>query len=127
MNLGTQTASLVNHIYSRSFTTDINVGDGATFLMWTDRKAATVIDVFTKGKYTYFTIQEDNVSRIDSNGMSDAQSYEYTPNPEGCTKTFRVTENGYQAVYVNPETGRFVNTSGNVIVGRRSHHHDYSF
>jgi hypothetical protein len=128
MKLGTQTASLFNHLMANTSVKDIVVGEtGATLLSWTDRKAATVVDLFTKGKYTYVTVQRDNAERSDNNGMSDAQSYTYTRNPNGCKETFRITDKGFVKVYVS-ENGRFKKAGvGGLALGVRREHYDFSF
>lgn len=127
MKLGTQTGSLVNHVVSREEATLPEIGEGATVLQWSDRKPATVIEIFTKGKFDYIVVQEDNAKRIDDNGMSDIQEYEYTPNTDGVTNVFRITDDGYQHVYKS-ETGRYVKGSGlGLAIGRREMYHDFSF
>ena len=129
MKLGTQTGSLVNHIYSRSAGATPEVGIGATMLSWSDRHAGTVIEVFTKGAYEYVTIQADNYKRIDNNGYSESQSYEYTPNPEGPLSYFRrkSDQHQWQGVYINPETGKFNKGLGGLILGEREEYYDFSF
>ena len=55
LRLGTETGSLVNHVWSRTRPVgpeDVCEGMGATFLSWTDRHAATVHAVWTEGKKT---------------------------------------------------------------------------
>lgn len=127
MKLGTQTGSLVNHLLSRAPTTLPEIGDAATVTHWTDRSAATVINVFQKGKYNYVVVQEDNAVRVDDNGLSEIQDYEYTRNPEGITSTFRITDNGYEHVYL-AETGRYNKSdSCGLCIGRRQKYHDPSF
>lgn len=129
MKLGTQTGSLFNHIMANCSIKDIIPGEtGATLLSWSDRHAATVVDVFTKGKFNYVTVQEDNAKRVDNNGMSDAQDYEYTANPDGAKRIFRITDKGFVQVYVDNETGRFKKYgSGGLMIGRRDHFYDFSF
>lgn len=122
MKLGTQTGSLVNHFLANASSTnlkDIVIGEtGATLLSWSDRHAATVVDIFTKGKFEYITVQEDIATRTDNLGMSDAQSYEYTRDDNGSKQTFRVTDNGFIKVYVDSETGRYKKTNGGLMIGR---------
>jgi len=57
------------------------IGMGATIQLWSDRIAGTIVRI-TKTKKTIF-IQEDAASRIDRNGISESQRYEYTPNSKG--------------------------------------------
>jgi len=128
MKLGTQTGSLFNHIMSNNTIKEIVPGvTGATLLSWSDRHAATVIETFKKGKYDYIVVQQDIATRVDNLGMSDAQSYTYERNPEGPTYTFRITEKGFQGVYANPETGRFLKCGGGLTVGQRAEYYDFSF
>lgn len=129
MKLGTHTNSLVNYMMANGTVSEIIPGEtGATILSWTDRKAATVIETFKKGKYDYIVVQLDDVKRIDNNGMSESQEYEYTPNPNNGTLTFRVTDKAFLNVRKNEETGRYALTGVyNLSVGTRQHYYDYSF
>ena len=94
------------------------VGDGATVCFWTDRHAATVTEVVLfksgarQGQVRSITVQEDTVTRVDGGGMSDSQSYEFTPNPAGAKRTFHTDKSG--------------RTPG-LAVGGRSHYYDFSF
>ena len=129
MKFGTQTGSLFNHIMANGSVKDIIPGEtGATLLSWSDRHAATVIELFKKGKFEYVVVQRDHVKRIDNNGMSEGQTYEYTRNAEGSKSTFRITDNGFIRVYVDSETGRFKKCgSGGLMIGRRDQFFDFSF
>lgn len=126
MQLGTQTASLINHLYSNSNNPIPNVGMGATFLAWTDRTAGTVISV----ENGIVSVQEDNFLRTDSNGMSDAQSYEHSPNPNGFVRHYRFSKRKekWEEVSLNTNTGRWIkNGDQGIIFGRRDRYYDYSF
>lgn len=131
MKLGTETGSLINHIYSIATKGQPvpTVGMGATTLGWTDRHAATVIDVFMVGKAQFVTVQQDDAKRSDNNGMSEAQDYEYMPNPYGRTDTFRFSQSGkWDHVIKNAETGRWKKTDGlGLRIGERDKYHDFSF
>jgi hypothetical protein len=129
MKLGTQTGSLINHIMANASVKDIVLGEtGATLLSWSDRHAATVIDIFTKGKFEYIVVQEDTVKRVDANGISESQTYEFTRNADGSTKTFRITDKGFESVYLDNDTNRWKKSSnGGLMIGRREHFYDYSF
>lgn len=130
MKLGTQTGSLFNHLMSNTSVKEIIPGEtGATLLSWTDRRAATVVEVFKKGVYDYIVVQRDIATRVDKNGMSDAQSYEYSRDPNGFKETFRIGKKGtFEKVYVNAETGRFVKAGvGGLSVGTRNEYYDFSF
>lgn len=125
MKLGTQTGSLINHIYSRHANPEPAVGMGATICMWSDRHAVTIVEV-AKG---YIVTQTDNVKRIDNNGMSESQSYEYTPNPEGSLQYWKLDKKGkYRVAYKN-ENGRlvFASHSSHLGIGYREEYYDFSF
>jgi hypothetical protein len=131
MSYAQQTGSLVNHLHARGVVGQPTpvVGMGATLLSYTDRHGATIIDVQTIRGVTYITVQEDNSVRIDKNGMSESQEYEYTRDPNGRTETFRTAKNGmWERVYKNPETNRWNRSStGGVRIGDRNTYHDFSF
>lgn len=126
MKLGTQTGSLVNHIYSRTSNPEtIVVGMGATICMWSDRHAVTIVEI-GKG---YLVTQADTVTRVDGNGISESQSYEYTPNPEGSLQYWKLDKNGkYRTAYKN-ENGRlvFAGSSCHLGIGYREEYYDFSF
>ncbi len=127
LRAGTQTGSLVNHVYSRFAVPTPEVGMPATILGWTDRHPATVVEVFTKGKSSYVVLQQDSYKRIDNNGMSDAQEYEYSRNPQGQKRTFRISATGgLEAVHLN-DNGRYVKSDGGAVIGVRERYYDFSF
>lgn len=57
----------------------IKVGQGATFHIGSDRYPYTVVEVCSP---TRVVLQADNYRRIDKNGFSEDQTYEYTPNSD---------------------------------------------
>lgn len=128
MKLGSQTGSLTNHLYSRMVVGQptVVVGMGATLLRWTDRTACTIVRIDGK----YITVQRDHAKRIDKNGMSECQDYEYSPDTEGACYTFKQEKDGrWSEVIKNEETGRFVKIKGGLglRIGHRDSYHDYSF
>ena len=128
MKLGTETGSLVNHIMTTSSFEIPKVGDGATLCSWSDRNPATVIMVQEKGNVVYIDVQSDDYKRIDDNGMSECQEYEYTANPEGSISHFRIRKGKIERIRKNPETGRWIKSSnGGVYFGKREKFYDYSF
>lgn len=92
------------------------VNMGVTINFYSDRTAATIIQVTNNGKK--FVCREDTSIRTDKNGMSDSQTYSYQPNPDG--KLFFVSQR---------KDGRFrVSVSGEVVsLGIRRKFHDFSF
>ena len=127
MKLGTQTGSLVNHIYSTSSCENISIGDPATLTGWTDRSAATVTDVFAHGKYNYISVTKDISKVVGGTGYGD-EVYEYSRDPNGYEETFRVVDGKLISVYKNTATGRWIKrNSGGCFVGRRDSYRDPSF
>lgn len=96
----------------------LQVGVGCTLLSWTDRTPATIVDVDPKGRW--IKVQEDNYKRIDCNGMSDSQDYEYSPNPNGSITTYKKARNG-------KFTHNGKNDGTGILIGVRERYFDYSF
>lgn len=94
------------------------VGMGATYLGHSDRHPYTVISVSKSGKT--ITVQADNAKRIDNNGMSESQTYEYTPNPEGAIRTCRLSKDGNWRM----SGGDYRPV---IMLGRREEYYDYSY
>ena len=99
------------------------IGMGATILYWSDRKAATIVDITRfksgpkAGQVKAITVQQDIATRTDSWGMSDAQSYNYQPDPDAPTRTFSLRKDG-----------RYRDSGGTSIrIGSRDQYYDYSF
>lgn len=112
-----RTGSLINRVLGEGVPARApEVGDGMTVCFWTDRRACTVIAVTPSGATV--TLQEDHAIRTDENGMSDAQSYRYEPNPDGVTRVARRGRDGRYSI-----GGR----RGSAVVPGRRHYHDYSF
>jgi hypothetical protein len=103
-----------------SGTTTPKVGDGATVVAWTDRAAATIVEVSKSGKTV--VAQRDTARRIDKNGMSDCQDYECTPNPNGCRETFTLRANGAWV-----EKGQPMRGGSRLSIGERRPYFDFSF
>lgn len=130
MKLGTQTGSLINHLIAGSNTlAEIKAGTPATILSWTDRSPATVFRVFKVGSSTIVETRDDIYKRIDNNGMSESQEYEYKIDVNGSQSYWKIDKKGdVSRVYLKKETGRWVKTkSGSIAFGRREKYHDFSF
>ena len=128
MKLGSETGSLVNHLESRMVigAPEPEVGMGATMLGWTDRYPGTVIA--WDGKV--LTVQGDTATRTDSNGMSESQEYDYTPDPSGSLTRFKRDRQGMWREVHTSEKGRLVFCEGGgngLILGRREKYYDFSF
>jgi len=134
MKLGTETGSLYNYIYSRAVIGEpkIYLGLGATILGWTDRYPCTIVEIATKrnGSLDYIVVQEDDAKRIDKNGMSEDQTYEYTRNEDGRTHYYRKDKKGiWRSCIRKGQTGRIVYTRDNrgLTIGERDKYYDFSF
>lgn len=113
-----QHGSLQNLMLSRSSATeppaDLKVGDGMTEVMWTDRHPYTVVEI-SESRQTV-KVQADNYKRTDKNGMSDSQSYEFSPNTDSPIETLRWSK----------KRGLYTRKGTPFWLGRRCYH-DYSF
>ena len=132
MRLGTQTSSLTNHLYASATIGQPEpvVGMGATILCWTDRRAATIIEVGTHRGLLMVAVQDDTATRSDANGMSECQSYTYAPNPDGEVRRF-VFKAGIWRSLEQDASGRLVlsraGSGYGLRIGERHHYHDFSF
>jgi hypothetical protein len=115
-----KTNSFMNEVMANSVSPDNtpHVGQGATHLGWTDRHAYTVIEVITP---KHIRVQRDISTRVDSNGMSEAQEYEFTPNPNGHVEEIRLCKDGHWYSKGGMKNGRLFS------VGYRDSYYDYSF
>jgi hypothetical protein len=127
MNLGTHTGSLVNHMYSRMTINEPEptVGMGVTMLSWTDREAGTIVEVNMKKRY--IAVTDDHAKRIDNNGMSESQEYEYTSDFNGHRNYYRKDRKGQWRRCFYNENKRLVFGTGGLIIGRREKYHDFTF
>jgi hypothetical protein len=91
------------------------VGMGATKISWTDRHPYTIIEVRSKST---IIVQEDESIRLDGNAMSEGQTYEYKPDPNGSKYTLTLRRDGRWKV--KGDTTVFA-------LGYRSRYHDFSF
>lgn len=92
------------------------IGEGATVRVGSDAYPYTIIDISDSGKTIY--LREDKVERIDNNGMSELQEYNYFRNPEG--KEIKATRR---------KNGSWKTTGNNcpVSIGIRCRFYDFSF
>jgi phage gp45-like len=115
-----QYGSLQNLMMSGNTATTPEVGMGATILLYTDRHAATVVKVSASGKEV--TVQRDKATRRDGNGMSDAQSYDFTPDPTAAEEVYTLRKNGAWV-----RKGQSLSSGTKLRLGSRSEYYDYSF
>lgn len=112
--------SLINNQLSGSNQPEPVIGMGCTKCMWSDREAYTIIDVSENRKT--IVVQRDSVKRIDSNGMSESQEYEYTQDPNGEIEVVTLRKNGRWITQGEP----MKNGTG-WLIGERCEYYDYSF
>jgi len=96
----------------------VNIGDGATIYVGSDRYAGTVIEV----KKNEILIQYDTAIRTDRNGLSENQSYKFIQNPN--EKKLRFIK-GKKGFWYEIEEGK--KTSSYAVIGKRDHYWDPSF
>ena len=134
MNIGTQTGSLVNNLYSRMTigAPAPEVGMAATTLSWTDRHAATVTEVteLTSKVWAYeIRVVEDKVLVIKGSTHDGSATFAFVPNPMGYADIYRMDRKTGAWVhgYINQDTGKFKKGQGGLILGHRDHYVDPSF
>ena len=134
MNIGTQTNSLVNHLYSRMTVGAPApvVGMAATTLSWTDRHAATVTEVteLTSKVWAYqISVVEDTVMVVRGSTHDGSAEFATVPNADGYADLYRSDRKtgAWVRGYINKDTGRFQKSSGGLILGKRDHYVDPSF
>jgi hypothetical protein len=135
MNLGTQTNSLVNHLYSRMTVGAPApvVGMAATTLSWTDRHAATVTKVTAFGGVKLWSheieVVEDTALVISGSTHDGSATFAFVPNTNGYVNLYRKSRKTGAWVhgYINRDTGKFNKSSGGLILGTRDHYVDPSF
>ena len=104
---------------------ELNIGDGVTINYYSDEKPATIIEIDTKGKW--IKVQEDNAKRIDNNGMSDSQDYEYSRNPNGRIHTFYKTRRKDITLFTNTGRSKYSQYDIYLSLKLRRAYFDYSF
>jgi hypothetical protein len=114
--------SFQNMMYAGATPKTPEVGMGATLVSWTDRYAYTVVAVETfktgpkAGQVKAVVATEDKAKRVDANGMSECQSYEFETDPDATPEKFTLRKGG-----------QFKGKRGVLYVGSRSQYHDFSF
>jgi hypothetical protein len=98
---------------------DPEVGMGMTFISWTDRKAGTIVEVVNAKT---IRVQADTSTRTDGLGMTDAQTYDYSPDPDAPIETYTLRSNGRWV-----RKGESAKGGSRIAIGARSTYHDFSF
>ena len=69
----------------------VEIGMGVTEMCYSDRHAYEVIAIKDD---RHITIRRLKAKRIDNNGLSECQNYEYTSDPDGATRELFLTKKG---------------------------------
>jgi len=123
MKLGTDTGSFFNYLMGNSMTIP-EAGKGATVLHWTDRSAYFVNSVSADGKEV--VIERAKAVRVDNNGMSEAQDYNYERDPQAQPETIKFTYGKWRRVY-RELGGKTTYSPINIIFGTMREYYDFSF
>jgi hypothetical protein len=133
MKLGSETGSVINHLYSRMTKgqPDPEVGMGATVCYWSDRSAGTIVAVEKdkQGRWL-IKVQGDSWKIVSGSEFNGSAEYEYSPNPEGGISTFRFENERWCELRVNHDSGRLNKVKGGgcgLIIGRRDRYYDPHF
>jgi len=101
------------------------VGMGATLIVGSDNYPYTITEVVRdriSGRVGLFTMREDVARRIDQNGLSESQEYEYESDEQGNVSIVRRRKDGSWRVERSHGNG-----TGYVHVGSRRKYRDPSF
>ena len=128
MRLGSETGSMINHLYSRMTLNapTPELGLGVTILHWTDRSPGTIVFLDPTKKGLVIGVADDDY-RFDR----EADEYDITPCALSCAprRFFRLNAAGsWEPVErgLRPGTWRKIDGPG-VLVGRRERYYDPSF
>ena len=97
---------------------EIEIGVGATKSVGSDRYPYTVAEIVSPKK---IKVQADSYRRTDSNGFSESQTYEFSPNPDARIVVLTLRKNGQWV-----EQGESMNGS-RYYIGTRNAYQDPSF
>lgn len=134
MKLGSQTGSVINHLYSRATIGQPEPieGMGATILLWSDRHAATITKVTpaTGKRYSFhIEVQEDRSTVVNGGAHDGSAEYAYERNPQAYVQHFaQRRDTGEWVAMRKNDAGRLVlsNTRG-LRIGEREEYRDPSF
>ena len=113
--------SLSNRVLERTISPEPEVGMGVTECMWSDREPWEIIEVKDA---RHITIRRLDASRVDNNGMSECQEYEYKSNPNNATARLYKNKKGR---WVRRIGRNGVDSSSGWCVGYADKYYDYSF
>ncbi len=95
------------------------VGMGATINFHSDSKAATIIQISSKGNR--IVLRQDKAIRVDQNGISESQSYNYETDPEGSIYFATLRKDGRYRLVGSSVNGKIIT------LDVRREYYDYSF
>lgn len=134
LKLGTETASLINHIHSRATLGQPipAVGMGVTFLSWTDRSAGTIqkaTQLPSKVWAWEIEVTRDSERLVGGSCMSEDQEYVFEQHPDAPRVIYRCRRVGGEWVrHRLNENGRMVMSRGNGLrIGERDAYRDPCF
>jgi hypothetical protein len=105
--------SIVNRMMEGATEIKPEVGMGATELMHSDREPYTIVEIKSANR---ILVQRDDYKRIDNNGMSESQQYEYTPNQKASKVELIKTKYGWKQF----------KGSTRYAIGYRNRYYDYT-
>lgn len=91
------------------------IGMGLTVSIGSNKYIYTIVSISVSGKS--FKATKDIAIRIDNNGMSDCQDYQYAADPKGELVSFRL----------GTKTNRYKCRFGYASLGVRRAYHDFNF
>jgi len=97
-----------------------SIGDGATELMWSDRRAYTITKVIN-AKTVEVTKDDYSWGGVGGREMGDNSKWVFAPNPDGPVVTLTKRKNGKWIIKGESIKGTAF------LMGRREMHHDDSF
>ena len=109
---------MLNRIFEQSRSPEPEEGMGATEYMYSDRHAYTIVKVISDKE---IVVKQDNAKRTDKNGMSESQSYDYTPNTEAAPVILTKRKNGRWIRRGDPMR------AGGFVLDVRDEYYDFSF
>jgi hypothetical protein len=133
MKLGSQTGSLINHMYSRGVIGQPTpvVGMGCTELLWTDRHAGTIVEVVEdKGAVQRIGITQDKAIVVKGSSFDGSAEYEYETRIDAGVSYYRIGKNGFWQQCRLNERNRWVSTGSGgrgLRIGAREEYRDPSF
>lgn len=114
-----QFGSMTNLLYAQGGHPEPEVGMGATILLFSDRHAATIVEVSDDKRS--ITVQRDWAHRTDKGGFSETQEYRYEFCPANPCQEFTLRANGrYVLKGENLRQGR------TLLIGKRDEYYDFT-